>query len=86
MPFSAFLYLWNLIVKKNKKFKTGLITLYVLLLITSYKGIEKYDFYLVLAETKLKGSFDDSDGDFQCNCSDCGGKTDTVPEACNRER
>ena len=27
--FSAFLYLRNLIVKKNKKFKTGLITLYI---------------------------------------------------------
>ena len=37
--FSAFLYLWNLVKKKNKKFKTDLITSLTLLLILRYKFI-----------------------------------------------
>ena len=32
--FWAFLYLWNLIIKKNKKFKTDLLTSFILLLCT----------------------------------------------------
>ena len=31
VPFRAFLYLWNLIIKLNKKFKTVLMTLFILL-------------------------------------------------------
>ena len=62
--FYAFLYLWNLIVEKNKKFKTGLITSYILLLqgfISTIKG-HKLAIYnhnhvlgqLVLAANQLK--------------------------------
>ena len=37
--FCAFLYLWNLIVKKNKKFKTGLMTSFILLLKLAYYNL-----------------------------------------------
>ena len=42
MLFGAFLYLWNLIVKKNKKFKTGLMTSFILLLLCSLRNNHKF--------------------------------------------
>ena len=43
MNYYSFLYLWNLIVKKKKKFKTDLITSFILLLIDLALGFTYLD-------------------------------------------
>ena len=46
--FYAFSYLWNLIVKKkNKNFKTGLISLYILLIVAKILKLHLYTFFTV---------------------------------------